>query len=127
MLVKPAGTIDVAFELPWPWGDVRFELRNIRPLNHIVGPLGSGKTRLGRRLAETLPDALFFGLERSSDGCTRALLDADPALKLRVDQTLSWLIEDGANSSDALVILLVGLEAHASKILVIDMLEQGLD
>ena len=127
LLVKPAGTIDVAFELPWPWGGERFELRNIRPLNHIVGPLGSGKTRLGRRLAETLPDALFFGLERSSDGCARALLDADPALKLRVDQTLSWLIEDGANSSDALVILLVGLEAHASKILVIDMLEQGLD
>jgi hypothetical protein len=46
-----------AFELPWPWDGEQFELREIRPLNYIIGPLGSGKTRLAMRLAETLPNA----------------------------------------------------------------------
>ena len=58
----------VAFDLPWPWGGERFELRDIRPLNYITGPLGSGKTRLAMRLAEALPDAAFLGLERLADG-----------------------------------------------------------
>ncbi|WP_198148374.1 MerR family transcriptional regulator [Elstera litoralis] len=56
--------ISVAFDLPWPWGGERFELSDIRALNYIVGPLGSGKTRFARRLAETLPNADFLGLER---------------------------------------------------------------
>ena len=34
----------VAFDLPWPWGGERFELRDVRPLNYIIGPLFSGKT-----------------------------------------------------------------------------------
>jgi DNA-binding transcriptional MerR regulator len=128
-LIKPASPISVAFDLPCPWGGERFELRDIPALNYIVGPLGSGKTRLAKRLAETLPDAVFLGLERSADGGAKAqgLLDADPGLKSRVDQTLDWLVEDGANVSEALVTLLVGLEARGAAILVIDMLEQGLD
>ncbi len=103
-LLKPAAELSVAFDLPWPWGGERFELRDIRPLNYIIGPLGSGKTRLAQRLAETLPDAAFLGLERLADGgaAARARLDADPALKSRVDQTLAWLVEDGATVSDAL-------------------------
>jgi DNA-binding transcriptional MerR regulator len=127
LLVKPASAIRVAFDLPWPWGGEPFELRDIRPLNYIVGPLGSGKTRLAQCLAEALPDAVFLGLERSMDGKAHALLDADPALKSRMDQTLNWLVEDGASISEALVTLLVALEAQNSRILVIDMLEQGLD
>lgn len=128
-LVKPAAAIAVAFDLPWPWGGEPFELRDIRPLNHIVGSLGSGKTRLAQRLAEALPDAVFLGLERLADGGAeaRAVLDADPALRSRVDQTLAWLVEDGATVSEALVALLVALEIHSSAIPVIDMLEQGLD
>ena len=43
-LLGPVGDISIAFDLPWPWGGERFELRDIKPLNHIVGPLGSGKT-----------------------------------------------------------------------------------
>ena len=128
-LLNPTSKFHVTFDLPWPWGGESFELRHIRPLNYIIGPLGSGKTRLAMRLAETLPNAAFLGLERLADGgaVSQARLNADPALQSRVDQSLAWLVEDGATVSDALIALLVGLEAEGPSILVIDMLEQGLD
>jgi DNA-binding transcriptional MerR regulator len=128
-LLNPASALNVAFALPWPWGGERFELRDIRRLNYIIGPLGSGKTRLAMRIAETLPDAAFLGLDRLAGGgaAARARLDADPALRLRVDRTLAWLMEEGATASDALATLLAGLEADAPAVLIIDMLEQGLD
>jgi DNA-binding transcriptional MerR regulator len=128
-LRTPANEVVAAFDLPWPWGGERFELRDMRPLNHIVGPLFSGKTKLARRLAETLPNAAFVGLERLGDGgaAARARLDADGALKSRVDRTLGWLVEDGATHSHALVALLAALEAEGPDALVIDMIEQGLD
>jgi len=125
--VRPA--IGVAFDLPWPWGGERFELRDIKLLNYIVGPLGSGKTRLAQRLAEVLPDAGFVGLDRAADGgaAVRARLDADPAHKARVEASLAALLADGAMDSAALTALLAALEASGDAILVIDMLEQGLD
>src|SRR5690348_15178313 len=128
-LLRPGGESHVAFDLPWPWGGERFELRDIRPLNHISGPLGSGKTRLAMRLAGTLPGATFLGLDRLADGgaAAQARLNADPSLKSRVDLALSWLVGDGGMVSDALVVLLVGLELEGPAILVIDMLEKGLD
>jgi DNA-binding transcriptional MerR regulator len=127
-LLEPAGGPTVAFNLPWPWGGERFELHDIRPLNYIIGPLGSGKTRLAQRLAETLPNAVFLGLERLLDsGATRAQLHADPALKSRVNERLGWVVEDGAVVSEALLALLVGLETEGPTILIIDMIEQGLD
>ena len=128
-LLRPAAAFNVAFDLPWPWGGERFELGDVRPLNYIIGPLGSGKTRLAMRLAETLPDAVFLGLDRLEHGgaTARAQRDADPALRSRVDQALAWLIEDGAAASDALVALLTGLETDGAAIIVVDMVEQGLD
>jgi len=128
-LLRRFAEFDVAFDLPWPWGGERFELSDIRPITYIVGPLGSGKTRLALRLAEVLPNAVFLGLERLEDGgaVAAARLDADPALKLRVDQTLAWLVDEGAATSEALIALLVGLEAEGTAVVVVDMVEQGLD
>jgi DNA-binding transcriptional MerR regulator len=128
-LLEPAAKLCIAFDLPWPWGGERFELCDVKALNYIIGPLGSGKTRLAQRLAETLPGAAFLGLERSADGGApaRALLDADPVLRPRVDEALAWLVEDGAVVSEALAALLAGLEAEGPAALVVDMVEQGLD
>jgi DNA-binding transcriptional MerR regulator len=130
-LLKPASSVafDLAFDLPWPWGGERFEWQDIRSLNYVIGPLGSGKTQLAKRIAETLPGAAFLGLDRLAHGgaSARAHLARDPALKARVDRTLAWLVEDGATISEALVCLLAGLEADGPTVLVIDMLEQGLD
>lgn len=127
--VRTRPAIGVAFDLPWPWGGERFELRDIKRLNYIVGPLGSGKTRLAQRLAEALPGASFVGLDRAADGgaAVRARLDADPAHKTRVTASLATLLADGAVDSPALTALLAALEAGDDAILVIDMLEQGLD
>ena len=128
-LVSPVGELAVAFQLPWPWGGERFELRDIRPLNYIIGPLGCGKTRLAKRLAETLPGAVFVGLDRLDDAgqADSARLDTDPALRSRVDHTLAQLLEDGAHASGALNALVVTLESAGPNVLVIDMVEQGLD
>jgi len=128
-LLKPASNFNVVFDLPWPWGGERFELHDVRSLNYIIGPLGSGKTQLAKRIAETVPGAAFLGLDRlmHGDETAKALLDRDPALKSRVDQALAWLVEDGATASDDLICLLAGLEAEGPTVLVIDMLEQGLD
>ena len=60
-LLRPASKFSVAFDLPWPWGGERFELRDIRSLNYIIGPLGSGKTRLAKCIAESLPGGRVSG------------------------------------------------------------------
>lgn len=128
-LLGSSGGASVVFNLPWPWGGEPFELNDIRALNFIVGPLGSGKTRLARSIAEALPGAAFLELDRLADGgaAARAQIDADPALRSRIDRAIAWLIEDGAVVSDALLALLVGLEAEGPAWLVVDVVEQGLE
>ncbi len=127
--LMPASPAPIAtFDLPWPWGGERFEVRDVRALNYIVGPLGSGKTTLAKMLARRLPEAVFLGLERiEQQGEARPALEADPVLRERVEAVLAWLSEDGARVSDALIALVVGLEQNRSNTLVIDMIEQGLD
>lgn len=102
-------------------------MHDIRPPNYIVGPLDSGKTRLALCLAEMLPSAAFLGLERVAAGDAKARLDADSNLRLRVNHAIDCLVGEGAAASEALTDLLVGLEAEGPKILVIDMVEHGLD
>jgi DNA-binding transcriptional MerR regulator len=125
----PSAGLSIAFDLPWPWAGERFELRHVQRLTYITGPLGSGKTRLAKRMAETMPKAMFLGLDRlaNAGSAAQARLAADPALRSRVDPALAWLVEDGASASDALIALLVRLEADDETILVIDMIEHGLD
>ncbi|MCA8097459.1 MerR family transcriptional regulator [Burkholderia contaminans] len=127
-LLAPAAT-GVAFSLPWPWDGEWFEFRDIRPLNYIIGSLGSGKTRLAHRLADALPGAAFIGPDRLEDGGAAAFaaLRADPALKARVERTSAWLADEGATASAALTVLLAGLEADGVGALVVDMIEQDLD
>lgn len=126
-LLASAPALRVEFALPWPWGGEVFTLCDIRPLNYIVGPLGSGKTRLAEQLAEEVPAGVFLSLNRLEDGVATARLDADTALRMRVDQALSRLVEDGAAVSPALMVLLANLEAEGWAVLVVDMVEQGLD
>ena len=130
-LADLATTPDVvvaSFNLPWPWGGEWFEVRGVRALNYIVGPLGSGKTRLAQVLARQLPDGIFLGLDRIERRAeAERALEAGPALRDRVEASMAWLVEDGATVSDALRALVVGLEQGRANSLVIDMIEQGLD
>jgi DNA-binding transcriptional MerR regulator len=112
--------IVAAFDLPWPWGGERFELRGMKPLTWIVGPLFSGKTRLAMKIAETIPGAVFVGLERSA-------MTVDAAHGARVRTTLDWLVEDGARETEALLALVSALAAEAPSVFVVDLIEQGLD
>ncbi len=114
-LARPAGDIASAFDLPWPWGGERFELRDLKPLTWIVGPLGSGKTRLALRLAEELPGATFQALDRVGEPSART------------DEALAWLVEEGAMPSDALIALLSALTGDEDGPLIIDLIEHGLD
>ena len=125
----PSAPPIVAFDLPWPWGGEKFELTEIRPLNFIVGPLFSGKTRLARAIADGLLGSVFLGPERLADdgAAAQARIAADPALKAQVDRALAWLVEEGANRSPALVALVAALETDGPQAFVVDMVEQGLD
>jgi DNA-binding transcriptional MerR regulator len=117
----------VEFELPWPWGGELFKLPDIRPLNYIVGPLGSGKTRLALRLSEVLPGAAFLGLDRLKNCGATTGVEGNPAVRRRVKHALEWLMEDGATESEALIALITGLEEDGPAIFIVDMVEQGLD
>jgi len=112
--------IAAALDLPWPWGGERFELRAFKPITFLTGPLFSGKTKLAMLIAETLPGAVFIGLDRA----TAASLAAPQA---NVSRSMAWLIEDGAMPSAALSVLVNALEATGPSVLVFDLIEQGLD
>lgn len=128
-LVAPKTEICCTFTLPWPWGGEKFVLSNARSINYITGPLGSGKGRLARRIAESLPNARYLEADRFANGGARAReqLAVDTALKSRVEQASNWLLEDGAVISPAMITLLVELATNDRTALVIDVVEQGLD
>jgi len=105
----------LSLPLPWPWNGEIFELRRLAPVTYLVGPLGSGKTRLAMALAEALGGG-FVGLDRGGQ-------DELPAAAL---PELEWLLEDGAIDSPALRAVLAGMVSE-DRPRVIDLVEDGLD
>ena len=125
--IAETAPLTVGFALPWPWDGAWFVLHDVPRLGFITGPLGSGKTRFAQRFAAALPDALFFGLDRLSDPTAAQRLATDTVLAERVERRLMWLVEDGAERSDALTALVLAIEAATPAVLVVDMVEDGLD
>ncbi len=124
--IAQSAPLTVGFALPWPWNGEWFAFYDVPRLAFITGPLGSGKTRFARMFAAALPDAKFVGLDRLSDLAVAQCLADDQVLMERVERRLTWLVEDGAERSDALMALVVAIEAATSAVLVIDMVEEGL-
>ena len=107
-------------ELPWPWAGERFELPPLAPLTFLTGPLGSGKTRLTRVIAESFEGGVYLGLDRSVQAKA-------PPCGNRMDTALDWIEGEGGTASEALRALLAGTEMPGTGVLVIDLVEEGLD
>jgi hypothetical protein len=68
--------------------------------------------------------SLQVGSSRTNTGEDQQLSDQIGA---STDQALAWLVDEGAAVSEALIALLAGLEGEGPAVLVVDMVEQGLD
>lgn len=135
----------LSFTLPWPWGGEIFTFHELRPINYLVGPLGSGKTRFAQQLARRLPETrLVGGVDPPEAGWAEALgqIQRQPALQARVGGWLDSLAEVAPEGAAAwlapresspppavasLLTLLAWLESDAERHLIIDMPERGLD
>lgn len=132
--------LDVGFTLPWPWGGEWFELKGVGALTFLTGPLGSGKTRLAMQLAESIPGAIFLGLDRSAGAAASPSPDA--AQSARIERATAWIVDEGGQLSPDLYSLLRSLDTddtdevtegaalagpRPAPVVVVDMVEQGLN
>lgn len=125
---RASSSTTLSFNLPWPWAGELFSLTTNNSLVYLVGPLGSGKTRLALQLAEVLPEAVFLPqnrLETPPTQCASGHMSS--AERERVDQHLAALRQAGATDDAALRLLWCAIEREGGRHpLVIDMIEQGL-
>ena len=122
-LEYPSTGLGTGFNLPWPWDGEWFEIRHLPLVTFLVGPLGSGKTRLACAIAKAVPGGRFLGLDRT-DGPPD---QTDPEHAARVADSMDWLAGDGATRSPALTALVSALVAPGRGPLVIDLIEKDLD
>ena len=121
-------SVTVSFKLPWPWDGEQFMLTELAPLIYLVGPLGSGKTRLALHLSKTLPNARWLGLQRLDDPrkFERELNLTQNEVSM-MESHLDWLRKEGAVDLEPLRLLMGALESGGGhQPLVIDMIEEGL-
>jgi DNA-binding transcriptional MerR regulator len=119
----------ITFALPWPWDGEPFHLAQAGAITYIVGPLGSGKTRLAECIAGAIPGAAYLAMDRAAEGGATSLtgMEADPAHIVRVERAMAWLVDEGASATDALSVLIALLEDPRPSAFVVDMIEHGLD
>lgn len=139
-LVQETNAAMVSFPLPWPWGGEQFELRELRPLNYLVGPLGSGKGQFALKLEAVLAGAKYVSEARLEPaGAKEALakLEAQPELAERVRGWISGFAAQGLVDAATpwgeaggelrdLLILLSWVEDLSHDHLIIDLPERGL-
>ncbi|MGX1305364.1 DNA-binding transcriptional MerR regulator [Amorphus suaedae] len=125
----PPAVAGLTLSLPWPWNGERFDLAGTRALTYLVGPLGSGKTRLAKCIAAAIPGAAFLGMDRAGEGepVLPAAAGADTSRRSRVEYALARMRDEGASESPGLSGLMWLLEDPQPTAFVVDMIEQGLD
>ncbi|MBB6132667.1 DNA-binding transcriptional MerR regulator [Massilia aurea] len=128
ILLNPEPKISLTFLLPWPWGGEQFEIRNVRPLNYIVGPVGSGKTVFAHCIANALAGGVFIEPQQwKSPQVLNGMHEKHSNTQERVSQAITWLVGEGAMQTVTLTNLLQILESSAAAILVVDLIEDDLD
>lgn len=127
-IIGAGGAERISLKLPWPWDGETFELPAIGPLTYVVGPLFSGKTKLLEAIAGHFDTRLVEPNRGFADTSSiSAALASDAALSERVHRAMAVIVTDGGAASDHLLALLAALEVEDAAILVVDMLEHGLD
>jgi len=95
-LLNPEPDVSLTFLLPWPWGGEQFEIKNVRPLNYIVGSVGSGKTVFAHCIAKALPGGVFVDPQQwKGPQVLNEMHEKHSETQERVSQAITWLVGEG--------------------------------